>query len=257
MVSVCKALNWVVWTSNYDVGRYKTNASSLEFDVNYVPVEYFEQTGKAALICYTAVAKLIPDNSGLTDVPLPPFGCTCFEIVIPFILSIRSKQLFHSKPCSYSFPGSGRPVQPVNLNVALSVIVCVFEQIEVSSNISGFTHCVWVCYKSLIIASVFIKELTYVVSLAWPLIWCFTDSKKVLLGVFIVVLRAISFVICYSSVPFHDFKMNVLAVHHSFEKITLVPLVKVECSLEMPSLLLLPYFDLTDVPRTMISGEAF
>ena len=257
MVSVCKALNWVVWTSNYEVGRYKANASSLVFNVNYVPVEYFEQSGKAALSCYTAVAKFIPDNSGVSDIPLPPFGCTCFEIVIPSSFPLEVSNFAIVSLCSCSFSSSGRPVHPVNLNVALIVIVCVFEQIEVSSNISGFTHCVWVRYKSLIIASVFIKELTYIVSLAWPLIWCFTDSKKVLLGVFIVVLRAISFVICYSSVPFHDFKMNVFTAHHSFEKITLVLLVKVECSLEMPSLLLLPYFDLTDVPRTMISGEAF
>lgn len=42
MVSVCEALNWVVWTSNYEVGRYKTNASSFDFNVNYVSVEYFK-----------------------------------------------------------------------------------------------------------------------------------------------------------------------------------------------------------------------
>ena len=74
MVSVCEAVNWVVWASNYEVGCYKTNASSFVFNVNYVSVEYFEQAGKAALICYIAVAKFIPDNSGVANVTLPPFG---------------------------------------------------------------------------------------------------------------------------------------------------------------------------------------
>ena len=193
----------------------------------------------------------------MVDVSLPPFSGAGLEIVIPFILSIRRKQLFHSKLCSYSFPCSGRPVQPVNLNVALIMIVCVFEHIEVSSNISGFTHYVWVCYKSVIIASVFIKEFTYVVSLAWPLIRCLTDSKKVLIGMFIVVLRAISFIVCYRSSSGHDFEMYVFAVHHSFEKVASGLLVKVERSLKVPSSFVFSSFDLTDVPRTMISGEAF